>query len=210
MSVPQTGERQAGEAAIRRTPYATRMLAWAGVDGLRLEATRVVLGERGMRATGSMVSAAREDVETYSASYSLTTDELGVVQRLTVRTTRAQGEQHVAITRSEEGIWLVDHGQGAARSNFGGALDVDLAFSPLFNALPVRRLGIHRGAPKDELSVVFVALPSLEVCRVAQTYRPVSVGEPAVVSISSDSFEAELTVDADGLVLEYPGLAHRT
>lgn len=179
------------------------------MDCLRLEAARVLLGERGMRATGSMVSAPQEDVETYSASYSLATDELGVVQRLTVRTVRAQGEQHVTLTRSEESIWLVDHGQGAARSNFGGALDVDLAFSPLFNALPVRRLGLHRGAPKDELSVVFVGLPSLEVRRVAQTYRTVSVGNPAVVSISSDSFEAELTVDSDGLVLEYPGLARR-
>lgn len=179
------------------------------MDCLRLEAARVLLGERGMRATGSMVSAPQEDVEAYSASYSLATDELGVVMRLTVRTVRAQGEKHVTLTRSEEGIWLVDHGQGAARSNFGGALDVDLAFSPLFNALPVRRLALHRGAPKDELSVVFVGLPSLEVCRVAQTYRTVAVGDPAVVSISSDSFEAELTVDSDGLVLEYPGLARR-
>ncbi len=185
------------------------MLAWVGVDCLRLEAARVVLGERGLRATGSIISAAQDDVEAFSASYSLATDELGVVQRLTVRITRAQGEQHVTLTRSEEGIWLVDHGEGAERSNFGGAVDVDLAFSPLFNALPVRRLGLHRGAPKDELSVVFVVLPSLEVCRVAQTYRTVAVGNPAVVSISSDSFEAELTVDADGLVLEYPGLARR-
>jgi uncharacterized protein len=209
VSVPPTGARQAGVTAARRVPYATKMLAWVGVDCLRLEAARVVLGERGMRATGSIVSAAQDDTEAFSASYSLSTDELGVIQRLTIRTTRACGEQHVTVTRSEEGIWLVDHGEGAARSNFDGAVDVDLAFSPLFNALPVRRLGLHRGAPKDELSVVFIALPSLEVCRVAQTYGTVSVGDPAVVSISSDSFEAELTVDTDGLVLEYPGLVRR-
>ncbi len=214
MSVPQSGETQTGErpsaaTAARRAPYVTKLLTWASVDRLRLEGARVVLGGRGLRATGSVVSAAQDDIEAYTASYSLTTDEAGVVQRLTVRIARAVGEQHVTLTRSEEGIWLVDHGQGAARTNFGGALDVDLAFSPLFNALPVRRLGLHRGAALHDLPVVFVALPSLEVCRVSQTYRTASLGDPAVVSISSDTYEVELTVDTDGLVLEYPGLASR-
>lgn len=210
MSAPRTGDKFPRETVVRRAPHATRMLAWAGVDCLRLEVARVALGGRGLRATGSMVSVQHDGIEAYSASYSLVTDEAGVVQRLTVRTTRAQGEQHVTLTRSEEGIWLVDHGQGAARTNYGGALDVALAFSPLFTPLPVRRLGLHRGAARHDLPVVFVALPSLEVYRVSQTYRTVSLGEPAVVSISSDSFAAELTVDADGLMLEYPGLAHRT
>jgi hypothetical protein len=157
-----------------------------------------------------MVSCRQEGTETYSASYSLSSDETGVVERLTVRTTRAKGEQHVTLSRSEEGIWLVDHGQGAARTNFGGAVDVDLQFSPLFNALPVRRLNLHRVAAKHDLGMVFVSLPGLEVTRVPQTYRTVSLGEPAVISLSSDSYETELTVDADGLVLEYPGLARRS
>lgn len=60
-----------------------------------------------------MVSAP-EGGEVYSASYSLATDEAGLVQRLTVRTLRAQAKQHVTLTRSDEGIWLVDHGQDAA------------------------------------------------------------------------------------------------
>ncbi len=194
------------------------MLAWAGVAALRLEAARVVLGDRSMRASGSLVSARQEDAEAYSATYSLATDETGVVQRLTVRTIRAQGEQYVSLTRSEEGIWLVDRvgqGAGTVRTNFRGALDVDLASSPLFNALPVRRLGLHRATAQDNLAqhdlpVVFVSLPGLEVSCVRQTYGTVAVGETTVVRFASDLFEAELTVDADGLVLEYPGLALRT
>ena len=208
MSTP-IGEKAPG-GPTRRAPHTTKMVAWAGVDCLRVEAVRVLLGERGLRATGSLVSCRQDSIEAYSASYTLTTDEAGVVQRLTVRTVREKGEQAVTLTRSEEGIWLVDHGQGAARTNFGGALDVDLQFSPLFNALPVRRLNLHRLAAKHELAMVFVSLPELEVRRVAQTYRTVSLGEPAMVSLSSDSLETELTVDADGLVLDYPGLARRS
>ena len=165
-----------------------------------------------------MVGAPQEDTEAYSASYSLVTDEAGVVQRLSVRTIRAQGEQSASLTRSEEGIWLVDRvGQGGntVRTNFSGALDVDLAFSPLFNALPVRRLGLHRAAAQNEprqhdLPVVFVSLPGLEVGCGRQTYRTVAVGETTVVSFATDVLTAELTVDTDGLVLDYPGLARRT
>jgi hypothetical protein len=195
------------------------MLAWSGADALRLEAARVVLGQRSMRAGGSMVSAPQEGIEAYSAAYSLATDEAGVVQRLTVRTIRARGEQSVSLTRSEEGIWLVDRvGQDAStvRTNFSGALDVDLAFSPLFNALPVRRLGLHRAAAQHDpsmqhdLPVVFVSLPGLEARCVRQIYRTVAVEETTVVSFATDGFTAELTVDTDGLVLDYPGLALRT
>ncbi|MGH3868646.1 MAG: putative glycolipid-binding domain-containing protein [Pseudonocardiaceae bacterium] len=209
MSTPQTDEKQTGQKVTRRSTHQARMFSWSGMDCLRLEAARVVLSEVGLRATGSLVNAQQEGVEAYSASYSLATDEAGVAQRLTVRTAWAQGEQYVTVTRSEEGVWLVDHGQGAARTHFGGALDIDLEFSPLFNALPIRRLGLHRDAARHDLPVVFVALPSLEVRQASQTYRTVSLGEPTVVSISSDSWEAELTVDADGLALEYPGVARR-
>jgi hypothetical protein len=210
MSASETGERFPVDSVARRPGNVTRMLSWAGLGGLRLEAVRVVLGERSMRATGSMVAAALQDgAEPYSASYSLATDESGVVRRLTVRTIRAQGEQHVTLSRSEEGIWLVDGAPGAIRTDFDGAVDVDLALSPLFNALPVRRLDLHRTAAEHELPMVFVALPGLEVRQVGQTYRTVSLDDPAVVSFASGSFQADLTVDSDGLVLEYPGLAQR-
>jgi uncharacterized protein len=213
MSTPETGERLTGDTVSRRVPQLTRMLAWAGVDALRMEAARVVLGDRSMRASGSLISARHEDAEAYSASYSLATDETGVVQRLTVRTSRAQGEQYVSLTRSEEGIWLVDRvgqGAGTVRTNFSGALDIDLACSPLFNAVPVRRLGLHRAAAEHDLPVVFVSLPGLEVSCVRQIYRTKAVDETTVVSFTSDMCDAAFTVDADGLVLEYPGLARRT
>lgn len=185
------------------------MLSWVGVDAMRLEAARVVLGPRSLRATGSLVAAPQEGADPYGASYSLATDETGMAQRLTVRTIRVQGEQHVTLTRSEEGIWLIDHGGGVARTDFGGALDVNLAFSPLFNALPVRRLGLHHTAAQHRLPTVFVSLPHLDVQLIRQSYRTISLGDPAVVSYTSDSFDEELIVDADGLVLDFPGLAQR-
>jgi hypothetical protein len=189
------------------------MLAWAGAEGLRLEAARLVLGERSLRASGSLASARQEGTEAYFASYSLSTDETGVAKRLAIRTTQVHGERYLTLTRSEEGIWLVDHqldrGTRTMRSHFGGALDVELALSPLFTILPPRRLGPHP-TTRHDLAVVSVSLPGLEVDCVQRTYHTVSVSEPTVVSFTNHAITVDLTVDTDGLMIDYPGVAHRT
>ncbi len=43
-------------------------------------------------------------------------------------------------------MWLVTDHQGEHRAAYNGALDVDVEFSPFFNALPIRRLGLHERA----------------------------------------------------------------
>jgi len=186
------------------------MLTWMGTGAPRLEGVRVVLSDRRMRATGALVSTANGDEPAFSATYSLATADDGVVSRVSVRAVNADGERQVTLNRSEEGIWLVDHGQGAERTPYDGAVDVDVAACVLFNAIPVRRLWLHQQAGEHDLPVVYVRLPDLSVQLVRQTYRAAPmVGGPPVVSFRQDDFTADLTVDADGLVLDYPGLARR-
>jgi hypothetical protein len=212
VNTPETGKPLVNESPAHRAPRVTRMLTWAGAGGLRLEAARLILSERGLRASGSLTSTRQEGTEAYFASYSLTTDKTGVAKRLAVRTTRVHGEHYLTLTRSEEGIWLIDHqldrGTRTIRTPFSGALDVELTFSPLFTTLPLRRLGPRITAQHD-LAVVSVSLPGLEVDCVRQTYRTVSVGEPTVVSFTSHAVTAELTMDTDGLLIDHPGVAHR-
>ena len=88
----------------------------------------------------------------------------------------------------------------------GDADFFDVAFSPLFNSLPVRRDELlHGGEPRDYV-MRFVDVPSLETRRSEQRYEPLGEG---VVRFRSGSFTADLVFDADGFVLEYPGLARR-
>lgn len=89
-----------------------------------------------------------------------------------------------------------------------GALDVDLGSSPLFNTLPVRRLGLCR-APADharEVTVLWVLVPSLVVVPTEQVYT--SLG-PGRIRFASGTFTVDLDVDPDGFVVRYPGLAER-
>jgi hypothetical protein len=184
------------------------MLTWQGLDVPRLEGVRLVLSERGMRATGAMVSPAAGDQPAFAATYSLATGETGVVSRVSVRSVSAGGERQVTLNRSEEGIWLVDHGQGAKRTDFDGARDVDVAACVLFNALPVRRLGLHNGPGEHDLPMVYVNLPDLSVELVRQRYRTDGT-QTSMVTFTSGDFTADLTVDREGIVLDYPGLARR-
>ena len=60
--------------------------------------------------------------------------------------------------------------------------------------------------------MVFVDLPTLTVENTEQTYRTVTAGSPgtpAVVGFAAGSFAADMTVDDDGFVLDYPGIASR-
>ncbi|MEQ3551074.1 putative glycolipid-binding domain-containing protein [Pseudonocardia nematodicida] len=187
------------------------MLSWRAPGGAGLESARITLSGGGFRAVGRMIRGTGRGVLT--ASYRLVVGGDGALSRLAVDVATADGEAQLTLSRSRDGVWLVDEGAGGTRGAFGGARDVDLAFSPVFNALPIRRLGLHREPAEHVLPMVFVDLPTLRVTAVEQTYRtvkPVSDTESALVGFAAGDFTAEMTVDADGFVLDYPGIASRT
>jgi hypothetical protein len=182
------------------------MLTWQADDGHGLEGARVLLGPgHTLRALSRLIR-----VGEYTASYRLVVREDGSLNRLSITSATADKERHLTLNRPEEGFWLLDTGSGGARTDFGGALDVDLETSPLFNTLPIRRLGLHKEPGEHTIPMVWVTLPDLEVRREEQTYRTVSVDEQgAVIEFSSDDFSAEIVVDTDGFVVSYPGIARR-
>lgn len=88
------------------------------------------------------------------------------------------------------------------------AIDVDLWAAPLLNTLPIRRLDLLRApaGTAHRLTMAFVRLPSLEVFPSEQIYTALG---PDKVRFASGTFTADLTVDAQGYVTHYPGLAVR-
>lgn len=158
-----------------------------------------------IKAAGRIIGAHCADHPAFSASYDLVTDENGVTRRLSMRTALAAGERQMSISRDDEGKWMVDNGNRHQRSTFGGALDVDVVLSPFFNTLPIRRLGLHAESEDIQVPVVYVNLPDLGVHEASLTYSSGADGIHVLSPVSSSS----VTVDADGFVLDYPGLAER-
>ncbi|MFF0489313.1 putative glycolipid-binding domain-containing protein [Nocardia sp. NPDC003482] len=181
------------------------ILTWRAHNGSRMESVRVILSGNRIRASGRIIAGECADHPAFSASYDLSTDENGTTKRLSVRSTVAAGERHASIARDQENYWLIDAGGTHVRSTFGGALDVDVVLSPFFNTLPIRRYGLAHDTEDVHVPVVYVRLPDLLVQEATLTYSSGANGIHVLSPVSS----ATVTVDPDGFLLDYPGLAER-
>lgn len=81
---------------------------------------------------------------------------------------------------------------------------VDIAVTPLANTLPIRRVGLEPGQSAD-LRVVNVQVgPGVSITALKQRHSRLEPG--ADCRYSSRHFAADLWVDAEGIVIDYPGL----
>ncbi len=186
------------------------ILTWRAHNLPRMESVRVQLSGNRIKAYGRIVSAATESTPAFSASYDLVTDETGGTKRLSMSVTLAERERQLSIARDEENMWLVqDHSGQTSRATYDGAMDVDVVFSPFFNALPIRRTGLYKRADSVSLPVVYVWLPELTVK--SQTISYTSTGDDGGegIKLVSPVADTTITVDSEGFIVDYPGLAER-
>ncbi|WP_435737849.1 putative glycolipid-binding domain-containing protein [Cellulosimicrobium sp. PMB13] len=204
----------------------TRHVAWRGWDDDpdRLEAATVTLHENRLDALGT--SRATDHV----TAWALTTGPGWVTQRLEISSRGVGWSRHLTLTRLPDGAWQADvQASGRAPDDLpapgitdprelDGAVDCDIALCPVTNTMPILRLGLlGADAPPRETPFVmaWVDVPSLQVLRSDQVYAartPVdtTTGHGTVTYTSATrDFTADLTVDADGIVVDYPQLARR-
>jgi uncharacterized protein len=171
-----------------------------------MESVRVQLTGNRIKAYGRIVAAATQSHPAFSASYDLVTDEAGATKRLSLTVTLAERERQLSIARDEENMWLVQpHTGESSRAAYGDALDVDVVFSPFFNALPIRRTGLYQRSESVVIPVVYVRLPELSVEAATISYSSAAEG----IKLHSPVAETTVTVDSEGFILDYPGLAER-
>jgi hypothetical protein len=105
------------------------------------------------------------------------------------------------------GRWI-DRG-GAPLDALAGCIDVDIAVTPSTNTLPIRRLPWQAGQSRD-LRMVYLAVPEMTARPAPQRYTCLeSSSGGSVFRYESGTFRADLQVDPDGLVVEYPALWRR-
>jgi hypothetical protein len=171
-------------------------LAWNGDPDWRQELCELQLRDDGLVATGAQLGSSPTP---YRAAYELEVRGDWATRRLRVE---VGGVGSLELRHDGQGTWA---GVGNA-AELEGALDCDLAFSPLTNLMPIRRHRLHEQPGMFDFAMAWVSLPDLKVHRSEQRYEHL---EPGLVRFSSDGFVADLQLDADGLVVTYPGLARR-
>ena len=110
------------------------------------------------------------------------------------------------------GNWTTERGE--MLPSLQGCLDVDISVTPFTNTLPVRRLALQPGASAT-LSMVYIVVPQMLIKVTQQRYACLEVtssgGRYRFESLKDgvSSFTADLPVDQDQLVLDYPELFRR-
>jgi len=140
-------------------------------------------------------------------AYDLATDDAIGTRRLSVRVEDPRGVWQVVLGSDGGGRWW--EGDGRPRPDLTGAIDVDITVTPLTNTLPIRRLRLPAGG-SAEILAVYVDVDARTVTAASQRYTHLDGdGLAGRYRYEAGSFRADITVDADGFVLDYPGLWRR-
>jgi uncharacterized protein len=184
---------------VRRMPSD---LEWEALGWPGLEHVITRTDAAGFRADSQLIAG--PPFGPVRVSYQVSCDPDGRVTELTISAASAAGSRTLTLIASPDGRWRAD---GRPRPDLDGCADVDISLTPLTNTLPIRRLSWSPGTPHD-LNVVYVRAPELSVEPVRQRYtllsRDADCGA-ARYRYESGSFSADLAVDADGYVTDYPG-----
>jgi len=196
-----------------------RVVVWSGLDAWRCELAEVELEADGLRARGVQIGI---DPLPYRVDYRLDASGAGFTTRsLRVEAAGEGWARRLRLERDEVGEWTIEvGGEGEAElaapggdvDPLAGALDCDLAFSPLTNAMPVARHRLGESEGGGTFLMAWVAVPDLTVTPSRQHYTHVRAGaEGSIVRYQSESrdFVADLELDPEGLVRVYPQLARR-
>jgi uncharacterized protein len=199
-----------------------RCVAWSKADPLGAEFAEVRVDGDVLTARGVAIGSAPFP---YRLDYELETASAFVTSRLLV-TARGNGWiRSLDLGRASSGVWEETRTEDGANSlprrraptDLGAltdALDVDLGLSPLLNTPPVLRHGLVRREGSIDFVMAWVSVPDLSVHRSPQRYTFLRIidGERSLVrfeSLADDGFRADITYDADGFVLDYPGIGTR-
>lgn len=173
----------------------TTRVAWRRSDEVQTdEVCTLTVRDGGLSLVGTVLGA--EAGRPVRVEYRVLASGAGVTDAAHVRDLRGFESRTIALERDAKGNWSVN---GVAQRALKGCTDVDLGCSPSTNTLPIRRL--HLGIGRSQtIKAAWIRFPELDVVRADQTYTRL---DEFTYRYSSGAFEAELTVDDEGLVASY-------
>ena len=162
-----------------------RAFVWRGVEEWLAEHAQVDLHDDGVLATGVQLGV---EPEPYLVEYRLEAPSDWITRRLEIEASGAGWRRSLTLEHDGAGRWTAD---GQRLPDVDGALDCDLAYSPLTNLMPARRSALHERAGSEDFVMAWVSVPDLRVHASPQRYEHVRPGVVRYVSRDGD-FKAEL------------------
>jgi hypothetical protein len=179
---------------------------WMPLQQIGLEQLHLVENESGVVADGLVLGI--EHATPFRLWYQVWADNNWHARECLLQVGGENGKT-VHLYSDGQGHWI--DAVGGAYSVLDGCLDIDISYTPFTNTLPIRRLALKPGENAD-LLVAYITVPELSIRPVQQRYtclsQTASGGIYRYEGLESN-FTADLLVDDQGLVVDYPGIWKR-
>ncbi|MCC6469213.1 MAG: putative glycolipid-binding domain-containing protein [Alphaproteobacteria bacterium] len=178
-----------------------REIVWERLDRLGLEHVTLDIGPDTVRADGLLLLGLDEGLA--RVRYAIECDGAWRTERADFQLELGTDRRVLALRRDAQDRWSVN---GNHRADLGPCLEIDFAATPLTNTLALKRLGLEPGKPK-RMQAAYITVPELSVRVDEQEYTLLSPAAPVGrfrYRGLSTNFTAGVTMDPDGLVVNYP------
>ncbi len=182
----------------------SRSAVWKPVNYPGIEHLTVETDFEGIRARSVVVGV--EDDRAFRLDYNIVCDTAYRVRKARLF---VEGGRILHLLSDGLGRWT--DWAGLPFDALAGCIDIDISATPYTNTLPIRRRTWEVGQ-SEIFHMAFVSVPSLEMSVEAQRYTCLEQSESGALfrfESLDGGFTADLPVDADGLVLDYPTLFTR-
>ena len=172
------------------------VVSWVRLDVPGAETASLTRTAEGWALSGTVVVA--ENEVPASLEYAVRCTPAWQTLGATVRGRAGLRSFHLVVEH-ESGVWRLN---GAVVPDVEGAEDIDLAFTPSTNLLPIRRLALRPGS-REKVVSAWLRYPELDLVALGQFYTRVSETE---IHYESPGVTGTLHLHRSGFVREYPTL----
>ena len=176
------------------------VLRWASVEGHGTEYLNVEIDAGGTLAQGVVVG--ERGGQPYGLVYTVRLDADWRTREVEIA--RPAEGQVLSVQADGKGHWR-DVRTGQQLPQLDGCIDVDIAATPFTNTLPIRRCEWTCGQSRA-FDMAYVSVPDLVMSKVRQRYTCIEETRKFLYENVPNNFQAELVVDTEGLVVDYPNL----
>jgi hypothetical protein len=157
-------------------------------------------------AADSVVLAFDEERGPFRLTYRLTWDESWRLRDADLVVATGGSTKSLSLRTDGRGRWR--DGDGRAIAELDGCVDIDIWPTPFTNSFPVRREPLAVGE-RRQFRMAWISAPGLTVHPQPQAYTRLAERLYLFENLDGSGFTAQLPVDEDGIVLDYPGLFRR-
>jgi uncharacterized protein len=179
----------------------SRTICWTPIwnkdrEGVGLE--HLLLAEG---AADSVILAFDEEHGPFRLSYRLSWDESWQLRDAELVVATERSTRSLSLQTDGLGHWR--HRDGQTIDELDGCMDIDIWPTPFTNSFPIRRQPMAVGE-RQQFRMAWVFAPELTVHPQPQAYTRLAERLYLFENLDGSGFQAELPVDEDGIVLDYP------